>query len=603
LYKRGERALATPPAYVWGLMPSHAFLAWAAMIDELGVLAAISNDDRYLRHAELLVRFVQEDIWPSGTLNERHLQVPFMVGALAGFCDLHADRSDDGAFGRAHDLLIVMSTHLHNELVTRPWGSRARAIWNHNIIGYATLGLAALALVDHPPASVWLHLALERSRYFLSVGVTQAGMTWEGIGYCGLVLKHLGPLVHAVHRLDCETQVLARDTEARWRRIPVWYAHSVFPRGRHMQNFNDAHWDPNLSLQGFLASFARERPRLSARIWDRLLGASGRANYGVHRQWPSVAEATMHYPPARSVIDDIADESTLHHVFVCADIGFVHARDQWNDEASVLGFNCGPFIGRIHDQSDNNSMTFIARGVPLVIDGGAANERVEGSPSSSLGHNLVFIDGRAQRVSGEGSGVSGALVGVREYDDAIAVAGDARASYCVDEYNPVEHAIRHAVFVKRPLPYLLTMDDIRKDSEEHFYEYVVHVPSGRCPRGEEVEMLPIVVDGHVCGRMELLNPASAYAAGQPFRSRSGPFRQHVVWRLGTRAVNPEFVVLFLPLAGAEAQAARRRIRRHRSALHVSLRWPWGIDTFVFPVVTRRRPASQVTTAHFSRRLR
>ena len=56
-----------------------------------------------------------------------------------------------------------------------------------------------------------------------------------------------------------------------------------------------------------------------------------------------------------------------------------------------LHVQLGPFSAKIHDQSDNNSFTFIAGGVPLVLDAGSANRRTEGTPSSSLGHNYEYV--------------------------------------------------------------------------------------------------------------------------------------------------------------------------------------------------------------------
>ena len=65
-------------------------------------------------------------------------------------------------------------------------------------------------------------------------------------------------------------------------------------------------------------------------------------------------------------------------VFSCPEVGYFCEHESWSHDASVFSFNCGEFIGAIHDQADNNSFTFFARGVPIIIDAGAANKAEEG---------------------------------------------------------------------------------------------------------------------------------------------------------------------------------------------------------------------------------
>ena len=163
------------------------------------------------------------------------------------------------------------------------------------------------------------------------------------------------------------------ELEQRLRRIPVWYAHETFPRGTWLQNYNDSHWDPSQALWGFLQSFGGLEPDLCAAVWDRLVGAPGSATFGAHARLSSLAEAMTFFP------DVPVDENTVDRLddwFYCPDVGYLSARDTWRHDASVFSFNSGRLKGLpVHDQSDNNSFTFIARGEPLVIDSGTARRR------------------------------------------------------------------------------------------------------------------------------------------------------------------------------------------------------------------------------------
>jgi hypothetical protein len=330
-------------------------------------------------------------------------------------------------------------------------------------------------------------------------------------------------------------------------------------------------------------------PELCAAVWDRLVGARGSASYGAHARWSSLAEATAYFPDA--VVDpEVIRE--LDDSFHCPDVGYLTTRDSWGDDASVFSFNSGPLKGLpVHDQSDNNSFTFIARGEPLVIDSGTARRRTreDGTPSSALGHNLVFVDGRAEHPVRRGVGVSGKIVALEHAETHVSVVADATASYTVRKYNPVRHAIRHAVFVKRPFPYLVTYDDIQKDGRERQYEYAVHVPRGERFDGERrTGRASVTTDGGTsAGRVEVLNPLNTSLTATDFESMSPPFADHVLWRFRAFAAHAHFVVLFLPGDDTDVPLPVASVEHNRSELNVTLRWVGACDALTFDVRPRR----------------
>jgi hypothetical protein len=561
------------------------FLVWRVTIEELAAMAAISDDRRYLDHILEITSPLGRGGWHAAGWEDQ-LAVPFVLASLAGCYDLHEKSlaADDGVL----EIIVEFAEFLAEELATKGWGSPKRIVWNHTIIGYATLGAAALVLRErHPEAQRWLDTVLDRCRLFLDVGLSAPGMTWEGLTYCGFVFKHLGVLLRGLRNLGLDAELVPGESavERKLRQVPVWYAHETFPRGKYVQNYNDSLWDPHPAIQGFLATFGLYEPELTVSVWERLVGSKGLRTYGAHRRWSTLPEIMWFFPHTEGRDDPFA---SLDDTFFASDVGYLSARDRWADDASVFTFNSGPFIGSIHDQSDNNSFTFITRGAPIVLDAGASNDQREGTPSSSFGHNLVLVDGVGERPVGEGKGISGRIDAKSTSHDAVCVVGDAAESYSDHGHNPVLHALRSAVFVRRPLPYLIIHDDIQKDNGTHTYEFLVHVPAGDESSFDGAIRSAVVhdEDGRDAGVIEFLQPEAVRPAAEEFVTRHHhPYQRHRLWRFGTEAVNPHFLVLLRPLnAGSASEEPSVQVNRIGSALVVRLRWSYGVDEITLPCV-------------------
>ena len=390
--------------------------------------------------------------------------------------------------------------------------------------------------------------------------MTAAGMTWEGHHYCGYVFQHLGLFLRGLRGAGRIGEVAPPGSalEAKLHRVPHWYAHDLFPRGKWLQNYNDSHWDPSSSLLGFLLTFTEYEPALCAAVWDQLVGRPGRRTFGFDSRFSSVGEALLWFPdgPIRPL-----GELGLDDHFHCPEVGYVATRTGWDRGASVFTFNSGPLIGVVHDHADNNAFTYIARGAPLALDSGSANDPTPGSPSTAAGHNGVFVDGRGEATAGGGAGVSGRILAVAVSDDAVGVVGDATESYTAGGHLPLRRAHRHALFVRRPVPYLVTFDDLDVDDREHRFEYTVHVPSGDA--GDTAGACTIGSNtGDPVGRLQVLHPdpASVELATEPYatqRRPRGPHNNHVRWSLGTTAAATGLRRAVPPAARARGGARRR----------------------------------------------
>jgi hypothetical protein len=595
---RRRRLTATPESLL-SLSPQRNHFIWDAFLGELSLAHVVTDEEHYLDHAMQFVRQLPER-WRD-VPRDADLFVPFVLATLARFYDLERDRLSEEDTAAIRSMMADMTEWLWGELPVRDYGERERAAWNHSIIAFSSLAVAGLVLDDHPAARSWLDLGLERTRLFFEVGVSKAGLTYEGLHYCGYVFKTIGLLLNGLRNTGRIAELAPEGSEidAKLHRIPAWYAHEMWPAGRWLQNYNDSHWNPASPLYGFLIAFAHYEPELCSVVWNRLVGRNALGSWGWHQRWSSLADSLLFFPdslPTRATLRRLDD-----HLF-CPEVGYLSARDSWDDDASVFTFNAGRTPCELHDQADNNSFTFIAGGKPVVIDSGASNRLSEVSASSARGHNLVFIDGRGQHPAGQGTCVDGRVLDVERTEDYVAVIGEATDSYAAgkynsagrymtDRYNPVRHALRHAIFVKHPYPYLVVYDDIQKDRGAHDYEYLLHVPWAETANpSEPSSSFTVSTDAESpTGRITFLEPTSVTSASEPFVSKTAPYADHVLLRFGTRAVNPQFVVLYVPAARADIEV-RSEVEHRRDRVTVRLHWPHGTDEIVFSSMARgRRP--------------
>jgi hypothetical protein len=562
--------------------PGRSQCSWSAYVGDLSLAFRLSDDERYVDTVLEFLRLLAQR-WRKVEFLP-HIHIPFAFCMVAQFLDLQGDRVAEADQQLLHRFMAEMMHDYWPQIRKGDWAEIQHARWNHNIIGFSTLAIASQVLHDNRDAAQWFDLGMERTDHFLDVGVTAAGMTWEGLHYCGYVFKHVGLLLQMLRnqgRLD-QLAPAGSEHERRLHQVPNWYAHDTYPRGLWLQNYNDSHCDPYSPLYGFLMAFADFEPDVCAAVWEKLVGRSGLGTYGAHYRWSSLADSMLYYP-----LDppDLTAIERLDPHFYCPEIGYVSTRDHWGADGSVFTFNSGPLIGVVHDHSDNNSFTFIAEGEPLVIEAGSANKPVEGSGSSATGHNLVFIDGVSEALSGGARGVDGTILGVDRTDHHVAVVGDATASYNKEGHNPVRHALRHAVFVKQPVPYLITYDDIDKDGDAHLYEYLLHVPFGDDhDDAKPVGRLTVgKVLGEVAGGVVLARPAMTTVATQPFTTQAAPFKNHVLWRIAHQSVNPGFLMVFVPARLAIAAPPGVTIETSSASTKLRLRWPHGTDELVFSV--------------------
>jgi hypothetical protein len=476
LVESALRATSLDASRMRALPPSLNLFVWQNVLMELGGGFALSGDRRLLRHGQDLLLDLTRGGWVASNFPEE-IHRAFVLNGMAVFLEHTRPYWRTDVLSEVNDLIARIAGELYRESSEHEWGKdiRQRNAWNHAAVTFSAIGTAGVILPRHSCSDRWRQIGIERIVSFFRHGVTDAGMTREGLAYCGFVFRNLAVTLEIARTRNFWDYQSDRDNphRAKLSQIPEWYEAEVFPGGSLLQNWNDSYWDPRPALRGFLTSFANLSPSTTARVWNRLVGPDGDMSYGADNRflWSCLYESAL-YPPELAHLTQPSPEGA----FACRDVGYVVDTHAAGVHASKFSFNCGEFFGGIHDQGDNNSFTLFLDGFPCVLDSGAANRREEGSVSSTFGHNGIVINQKGQLPSGGGAGCSGQLIAIDVRTDHSFFSGDATRAYGSNGYNPVEHARRSCFFVKTDRCYAVIVDDIVKDEHLHKYSALLHTP-------------------------------------------------------------------------------------------------------------------------------
>ncbi|HEV3071614.1 MAG TPA: methyltransferase domain-containing protein [Solirubrobacteraceae bacterium] len=587
LYANAELAVCDPrySAPLQLGLASNLFQVQSILL-EASLAFACSGEERYLLPVQrCLSAIADEGVRRARLPNEVHRA--FAVVGLAVAHELCGDAIDRDLLEATVTTIIA---ELHHAAAHEEWGDRVlkRNAWNHTAVAYAAIGCGGLLCGERDPrARQWLRDALERVQLFFADGVTDAGMTREGLAYCGFAFRNLAPLLLALRNAGVWDYRSAVDNPhvERLRRVPRWYAIETLPGGSWLQPINDSYWSPKRAMGGFLPAFGALAPALTAWVYDMLLGARGDQSHG---RDPGMATSSLFESLLWGPDTVPADvEVALPEVLADPVVGYLAERVRrrpW----SGFSLNCGEFIGGIHDQSDNGSVTLFAGKVPLLIDSGAANDPVEGSASSSHAHNVVLIDGRGQLPAGGGAGCSGVIVHAECAPAATLASAELTASYCARRYNPVAHALRHCVYGKHPFPYLLLVDDFaRPAGAAAVFEQLFHTPLAsvreRVDGGARLRIE--FAGGARMLELRTLDERAVLVQEEEFvQHDKALFSPHLLWRIRRegegRVVMPTLV---LPYREGESPQVTGEV--DADAGRVTLRWRFdgqeGVDVLTF----------------------
>ncbi len=167
--------------------------------------------------------------------------------------------------------------------------------------------------------------------------------------------------------------------------------------------------------------------------------------------------------------------------------GLAVSRTGYGPDDLLFAVEAGPHAAG-HDQADKGSFTLYGYGADLAIDSGYGNDGETRKSGSSFAHNMVLIDGCGQPMNWHNQS-SGHITGYRHSALLDWVRVDAREAWNVrydgdwrpqPAASPVDKAVRQFLFVRgqgRIPPYLVVMDDLRKDGRPADYTWLWHIPA------------------------------------------------------------------------------------------------------------------------------
>ncbi len=546
---------------------------WRALCEELTLMTCVTKDRQYLEHALVLLRKQYEtQAWA----DLYHPRNPHYLGnVMMGLCFLYdvAYRElaqEDRAMLEA--MIRQAGRRQYEESFKDPWGKPgipSRYLWNHSMIGYATLGMAAITLGNpDDETELWLARAATPTFYYLTrEGFTEQGINREGVYYSGYANYSLAPFAEAL-RLNFNIPWITNERVARYME---WVQYEMLPGGGLLNNFNDCLTDPVPALRGYLTFNRTHRLPIARYAWDHLVGSEGNGTYGGsdldYINFGGLAEALMLYPLDQAPIE--STEIKLPTALFCPTHGELISKTGWDKDATMFAFNSNPFIGGVHCQSDEGTFTLSLGSTPIIIDSGMANKLKEGSASQTIGHNCILVDGKGMSLSGEGAGVQGKIVNAvlgEEYDYALA---DNAAAYSFQKYNPVARAFRSVCFVKQPFPYVLIWDDMAKnDVKEHRYEFLQHMAPEFLAQGqlEDGSFLFASEQQGVQLLTQFINPGIVVGRSEEV------FKGHPLQRFSVQASALDLVTLILPFTGEKPRYEITKFERNATGLQVNILW-------------------------------
>lgn len=234
------------------------------------------------------------------------------------------------------------------------------------------------------------------------------------------------------------------------------------------------------------------------------------------------------------------------------DRGVVSMRSGWEPDDLHVTMMSGMQMRTCHRQADQNQVTLYALGERFLIDTGytatdsKTGEQLSGKPAEA--HNAVLIGELAQSLAGLSSGEGWPVGRIESFvlgESNAYVLGDAREAY--QPNGTIRRADRHIHTIWEPdlAPYVLWLDDIEADGQEHLYTLLLHTAPGN---RFEWDGGRIAVHGSG-QRLDI-----HLATSEPVTIREGRYGDQPRLHLEMRAVRARYLMLLHPRSADGAPA-------------------------------------------------
>ncbi|MFD0662565.1 hypothetical protein [Thermocatellispora tengchongensis] len=412
--------------------------------------------------------------------------------------------------------------------------------WVPHYVG--AFGTTALAIEGEPGyLDRWYAKSVASMHDFLDHGIGPEGAPLELVHYFAYGMWQGAYLMNAMARRG--DPVL---DHPHLRMVPRWWSSDLFPWGRDFNSLADTRDVFNgVPVVYHLMRLAYPGDPLMRWVYTNvMLGWQQVADNLSAVLWASdLDQADL----ARS-----ADQLGLNPGQFFAHSGLAYLRSGWGGDDVYFQFQSDPACaGPSHAHADRTSFTLAGESRLWVMDAG-------GFFPHDVGHNLVFVDGKAQGYFPQ----RGKILTYEDEGWASGIMGDAKDAYDYRTefehritdftgwakvnglwsypYNPVLRAYRSGVLVRGRHPYVVICDDIRKDDQAHEYSWEALVPLGTLvvPRdGRSVLLRPVDVGSALRSPLQGAQPLRVpFTVGARGRYRVWLLAGHAydgVWRWGS----------------------------------------------------------------------
>jgi hypothetical protein len=375
-------------------------------------------------------------------------------------------------------------------------------------------------------------LGLQIAGDYLAHGVDASGMSTEAVGYTAFGFVWSDPFCVAATRRG--ENLLGHP---HLRAMPDWYLHCLEPAGSHWTSHGDGgDRGPGLWTVSLWRYFFPADPRTQV-LWRAYVREAGREAFSskAHIIEPllwAAADPDLEKGAKPGPWDGLPE--AMPTTWFSAQCSSLIARSAWNPDASLVQFECRTdSVGASHEHADRGNFTFAALGRTwakenfrsvetrhhngILIDGRGQGywpgpgrwlgwqekgELVLASCDSTENYSWFWPkqivtepprefsrftyprwSGYAAEASrfqrryagqrGERDTRPGVVAFWKGFEEGGPRLWDEDAWPLRLPYNPVKHSFRSIAFRKGAHPYLLVVDDIRKDEGEHLYEWLM----------------------------------------------------------------------------------------------------------------------------------
>jgi hypothetical protein len=357
-------------------------------LPSLGLAYQLTKDDKYLSGAEKWIRaLLAVETWEGSS----NLGRSSWVTGIAQIYDWLYHHLDD-------DLKKKIVTRLTKEAeIVINTAASTRALSNHLLIETSAIGTVGLILEeDDPNRERFLMQANEWTEYIIH-NAPLDGSWGEGIQYwqygLGYFLRYLEGAQTSGYQDYFKDYYWLKKTG----RFPIHF--SVPDRLTRVINFSDCGTDRY--LPAFLLYLPASKYRDGV-VQDFALKIQATEPHKL--SWFDF----LTYNASVKPIDYKSAEDKFHHF---EDHGFVTMRSSWEEDATLVGFRCGPGPGHAnqvkaeresnrgygpgHQHPNINHFVIYANGTWLAIDPGYTHLK------ESRNHNIILVNGKGQAGAGD----------------------------------------------------------------------------------------------------------------------------------------------------------------------------------------------------------